>query len=171
MTKPMHDIKSNFDKIFQTIKSLNLSVPDQNGNIPKPERVPLFADLGVLSLVLTAEYMSLDSENWLFKKIDSAYKADFPQSVTGQERLIALKGIRGAGRTTLLLQHAILHLPKDRPTLYVAMDDLFFLENNLSRSWRSNFIKMVGKTCCLMKCINIPISLARSSSFMTNCLG
>ena len=72
MTKPMHDLKSNFDKVLQTIKSLNLSVPDQNGNIPKPGQVPLFADLEVLSLVLTAGYMSLDSENWLSKKIDSA---------------------------------------------------------------------------------------------------
>ena len=75
----MHDLKSNFDKVLQTIKSLNLSVVDQNGNIPKPGRVPLFADLEVLSLVLTAEYMSLDSEDWLFKKMGPDYKAEFPR--------------------------------------------------------------------------------------------
>lgn len=73
----MHNIKSNFDKIHQTIKSLNLTVFDANGNVSKPGRVSQFSDLEVLSLVLTAEYMSLDSENWLFKKIKCDYKADF----------------------------------------------------------------------------------------------
>jgi len=73
----MHNIKSNFDKIHQTIKSLNLNVFDANGNVSKPGRVSQFSDLEVLSLVLTAEYMSLDSENWLFKKIKCDYRADF----------------------------------------------------------------------------------------------
>jgi len=48
-----------------------------------------------------------------------------------KERLISLKGARGSGKTTLLLQHSAIHLPKDHQALYVAMDDLFFLENNL----------------------------------------
>ena len=62
----MHDIKRNFDKIYQTIKSLNLDYFDQSGNIPKHGINPQFSDLEVISLSLTAEYMSLDSENWLF---------------------------------------------------------------------------------------------------------
>ena len=77
----MHNIKSNFDKIFQTIKSLNLNILDQNGNIPKPGRTPQFSDLEVISLALTTEYMSLDSENWLFNKIKSDYADDFPHLI------------------------------------------------------------------------------------------
>ncbi|MEQ6119801.1 IS982 family transposase, partial [Reichenbachiella sp. MALMAid0571] len=77
----MHDIKSNFDKVFQTIKSLNITDLDQHGNIPRPGVSPLFTDIEVVSLVLTAEYMSLDSENWLFKKINSDYKNDFPHLI------------------------------------------------------------------------------------------
>jgi len=77
----MHDIKSNFDKVFQTIKSLDISEFDENGNIQRSGRYPLFTDIEVLSLVLTAEYMSLDSENWLFKKIHSDYKEDFPHII------------------------------------------------------------------------------------------
>jgi hypothetical protein len=74
----MHNIKSNFDKIFQTIKSLNLEVFDEGGNIKKPGRQSQFSDTEVLSLSLVAEYMSLDSENWLFKKIKSDYRDEFP---------------------------------------------------------------------------------------------
>ncbi len=61
----MHTIKSNFDKIVQTIKSLKLNCFDETGNIPKLGIPSLFTDLQVLSLELTAECMSLDSENWL----------------------------------------------------------------------------------------------------------
>lgn len=73
----MHNIKSNFDKILQTIKSLEVEYFDVAGNIPKPGRSPLFTDLELISLALTAEYMSLDSENWLFKKLKCDYGNDF----------------------------------------------------------------------------------------------
>ena len=77
----MHNIKRNFDKIFQTIKSLDLDLFDQRGNIPKHGIAPQFSDLEVISLSLTAEYMSLDSENWLFNKINSDYERDFPHII------------------------------------------------------------------------------------------
>ena len=75
----MHNIKSNFDKIVQPIKSLKLNCFDENGNIPKPGIPSLFTDLQELSLALTAECMSLDSENWLFNKIKSDYSSDVPK--------------------------------------------------------------------------------------------
>lgn len=74
----MHNIKSNFDKIYQTIKSLDLGMIDSNGNIPKPGKCSQLSDLEVISLYIVAEYMSLDSENWLFKKIKSDYHDQFP---------------------------------------------------------------------------------------------
>ncbi len=46
------------------------------------------------------------------------------------ERLIGIKGARGTGKTTLLLQHAKLHLPKDT-CLYVSLDNIWFSENKL----------------------------------------
>lgn len=77
----MHNIKSNFDKISQTIKSLDLDYFDENGNIPKPGRSPQFADIEIIGLALTAEFMSLDSENWLFNKLRTDYSADFPHLI------------------------------------------------------------------------------------------
>lgn len=73
----MHDIKSNFDKVLQTIKSLHLEVFDQSGNIAKPGPRPEFSDLEVIALTLASEYMSVDSENWLFNKIEADYCDDF----------------------------------------------------------------------------------------------
>lgn len=45
-------------------------------------------------------------------------------------RLIAVKGARGVGKTTLLLQLAKLHLPLNA-TLYVSLDHVYFFENRL----------------------------------------
>ena len=73
----MHNIKNNFDKILQTIKSLEINDFDEFGNVKRVGPKPKFSDLQVISLNLTAEYMSIDSENFLFKKIKSCHKSDF----------------------------------------------------------------------------------------------
>jgi len=44
-------------------------------------------------------------------------------------RLIGIKGARGSGKTTLLLQYIKFKLPKEKESLYVTLDDLYFLEN------------------------------------------
>ena len=77
----MHNIKSNFDKILETIKSLDLDCFDNSGNLLKPGKSPQFTDLEVISLTLTAEFMSLDSENWLFHKLQADYSSDFPHLI------------------------------------------------------------------------------------------
>lgn len=45
-------------------------------------------------------------------------------------RLIAVKGARGSGKTTLMMQIAKLHLPL-QSTLYVSLDHVYFFENKL----------------------------------------
>ena len=42
----------------------------QGGNIPRPGVVPRFSDLEVIALSLTAESMELDSECYLFAKLE-----------------------------------------------------------------------------------------------------
>ncbi|MFA6402615.1 MAG: AAA family ATPase [Salinivirgaceae bacterium] len=61
-----------------------------------------------------------------------------------KHRLIAIKGARGTGKTTLLLQFAKKYLPKDNTVLYFAMDDLFFTKNTLY-SLAEQFIINNGK--------------------------
>lgn len=47
------------------------------------------------------------------------------------DRLIGIKGARGAGKTTILLQLIKFKLPKEAQPLYASLDHLYFLENNL----------------------------------------
>jgi len=73
----MHNIKLNFDKILHTIKSLGVNDFDETGNVKRVGPKPKFSDLEVISLNITAEYMSIDSENLLFKKLLSCHRDDF----------------------------------------------------------------------------------------------
>lgn len=50
--------------------------------------------------------------------------------VPWNDRMIAIVGSRGVGKTTMLLQHIKLHLPVER-TLYVSADDLYFSDHSL----------------------------------------
>jgi hypothetical protein len=77
----MHDIKSNFDKVYQTIKSPNLHVFNTSGNLSKSGPRPKFSDLEVVALALVAEFMSCDSENWLFNKLRTDYRESFPNLI------------------------------------------------------------------------------------------
>lgn len=58
-------------------------------------------------------------ERYLINKIDWS------------NRLIGIKGARGSGKTTLLLQYLKFKLPKGAESLYVSLDNLYFLENTL----------------------------------------
>lgn len=59
-------------------------------------------------------------------------------------RLIGIKGARGVGKTTLLLQYARKNLPLDYQTLYLSLDDIYFRSNTLS-ALVSDFVKSGGK--------------------------
>ncbi len=48
------------------------------------------------------------------------------------ERLICIKGARGCGKTTMLLQYAKNKGPKNGKTLYASLDDIYFFKNNLT---------------------------------------
>ena len=58
-------------------------------------------------------------------------------------RLIGIKGARGAGETPLLLQHAQQNLPGADKTLYVRLGDLYFTENRLY-DLEDRFLKQGG---------------------------
>jgi hypothetical protein len=82
-----------------------------------------------------------------YKKIDSI-SLDFTRSLISrirwEARLIGIKGARGVGKTTLLLQYIKKNLPLDRSTLYVNLDNIWFAENKLS-GMADNFVKQGGK--------------------------
>lgn len=61
----MLNIVKNYKKILQTL----LPIYKQIENSPKLGRKPKMSDIEVVALSLTAEYMSIDSENSLFNQL------------------------------------------------------------------------------------------------------
>ena len=80
------------------------------------------------------------------KRVPLEFKRYLFDRINKSNRLIAIKGARGTGKTTLLLQLASNH--KTDEILYVALDDLFFSENTLY-SLAENFSKIGGKLLLL----------------------
>lgn len=78
----MHDIKANFDIILEKLKFLFSATLTQQGNLKRRGSLPQFSDIEVVSLNLTAEYLSIDSENLLFKKLKTDYKTHFPHLIS-----------------------------------------------------------------------------------------
>lgn len=64
--------------------------------------------------------VSTDSIRYLFDEIN------------WNDRLISIKGARGVGKTTILLQHIKLNRNLDGESLYVSMDDLYFQAHTLT---------------------------------------
>lgn len=69
---------------------------------------------------------------------------DFRKTINWDNRLIALKGSRGVGKTTLLLQHIKQTLPFNEQTLYVSLDNIFFSGNTLI-DLADSFVKNGGQ--------------------------
>lgn len=63
-------------------------------------------------------------------------------------RMIGIKGARGVGKTTLLLQYARKSLPLDHRTLYVSLDDPWFSNRPLT-DFADDFVKQGGTTLLL----------------------
>jgi len=73
---------------------------------------------------------------------------DFVRSIMADikwdNRLIGIRGARGTGKTTLLLQYMKRYLPKDASTLYVSLDNIWFSEHRLIELI-DDFVKKGGK--------------------------
>ncbi|MFC5191132.1 ATP-binding protein [Algoriphagus aquatilis] len=66
------------------------------------------------------------------------------EQIQWDARLIGIKGARGVGKTTLLLQYIKENLPINESTLYVSLDNIWFGENKLS-TLTEDFVKRGGK--------------------------
>lgn len=69
---------------------------------------------------------------------------DFIERVDWRDRMIGIKGARGVGKTTLLLQYIRQRLPLNQQTLYVSLDDIYFADNKLV-TLADQFTKNGGK--------------------------
>ncbi|MBK8052242.1 MAG: IS982 family transposase [Saprospiraceae bacterium] len=72
----MHNIKTNFDIIFDICKSIFNDEIIDDGNFFKYPNKPKMSDIQLVALSLTAESLSIDSENHLFNKLKEEYHDD-----------------------------------------------------------------------------------------------
>jgi predicted AAA+ superfamily ATPase len=82
-----------------------------------------------------------------FRKMESVslrFERSIMEEIQWNSRLIGIKGARGIGKTTLLLQYMKHFLPKDASTLYVSLDNIWFSEHRLIELV-DDFVKRGGK--------------------------
>lgn len=65
------------------------------------------------------------------EQVPLQFKRYLHEKINWDNRLIAIKGARGAGKTTLILQYIATNLPPDHTVLYISMEDLYFYKNTL----------------------------------------
>ncbi len=87
------------------------------------------------------EKLRNDSIN-IINLTDTSFIRDFAKSVDWNDRLIGIKGARGVGKTTLLLQYIKQNLPIAQ-TLYVSLDNIYF-SSNLLVDLADEFVKLGG---------------------------
>ena len=81
----MHNIKTNFDKIIEVIKDIIGADINEKGNFLSRGTNPKFSDIEVIALSLTAECLSIDSENYLFAKLKKEYLNDFKNLISRRQ--------------------------------------------------------------------------------------
>jgi hypothetical protein len=93
----MHNLTANFGKFFDICNKFGKKFTNEKGNITRRGVVPKFSDLEVIALSMTAEALSIDSENLLFNKLNAEYKSDFPNLISRRQfndRRKALFGLK-----------------------------------------------------------------------------
>jgi len=82
------------------------------------------------------------------RSISMDYQRDVISLLTTPDRLVGIRGARGVGKTTLLMQYANRYLPMDGRTLYVSLDDLYFSANTVY-GLADEFVRQGGTTLLL----------------------
>lgn len=77
-TKPMHDLKANFDKILPIVNETLAEQLNSEGNLQFYPNKPKLPDAHIISLTLLQEALSIDSEHWFWSKLQADYSQDFP---------------------------------------------------------------------------------------------
>ncbi len=77
----MGNFRENFDMILSIVKQNLSNILNKDGNIKRPGPKPKFSDAEVITLSLLSEILMIDSENYLFKKLNKNHKTSFPNLI------------------------------------------------------------------------------------------
>lgn len=67
----------------------------------------------------------------LLKHTSTDYVRNLYHEISWESRLVGIKGARGVGKTTMLLQRIILAFPDKEKALYISLDDIWFASHSL----------------------------------------
>ena len=81
----MHNFIVKFGKILDIFKEFAGNRVTEAGNLPRRGVVPKFSDLEVIALSATAEAFGFDSENYLFKRLESEKGDLLPNLITRRQ--------------------------------------------------------------------------------------
>jgi hypothetical protein len=81
----VHNIKTNFDKIYEVLQAILAEQVNEKGNYRRRGTVPKMSDIAVMALSLTAECLSIDSEHYLFSKLNTEYRHQFGQLISRRQ--------------------------------------------------------------------------------------
>ena len=74
----MHDLHAMYEKTYALAFEAFEELLDDDHNLQFYPLPPKMSDLSVISLAVAAESASVDSENWLFSKLNKDYRGKFP---------------------------------------------------------------------------------------------
>ncbi|MFV0305930.1 MAG: IS982 family transposase, partial [Moheibacter sp.] len=77
----MNNLRASYNKILRTIKEI-----EPRENYLTQVRKPKMKDIEVVSLVLTAEYLGIDSEYELFRKLPKSLSSLIERSVYNKRK-------------------------------------------------------------------------------------
>jgi hypothetical protein len=99
------------------------------------------------------------THDYLVQKVQIPMRRHLMDEINWNDRLIAIKGGRGVGKTDFLLYHAKELLEKDpasaRETLYINFNNFYFAQNSLY-DLAGEFVKQGGKTLLLDQIFKYP---------------
>lgn len=84
------------------------------------------------------------THRYLIEHMDAPIRRGLMDEINWDDRLIGIKGTRGVGKTTFLLQYAKEKFGTDRSCLYLNMNNLYFSKYRLA-DFAGEFVKSGGK--------------------------
>ena len=95
------------------------------------------------------------THEYLLAHTEAPVRRALMDEIDWNDRLIGIKGTRGVGKTTFLIQYAQERFRYDRSCLYVNMNNFYFQDNSLAE-FAEEFIHRGGKVLLIDQVFKIP---------------
>lgn len=95
------------------------------------------------------------THKYLLTHTEAPVRRNLMDEIDWDERLIGIKGTRGVGKTTFLIQYAQEYYPDDLSCLYINMNNFYFQGRSLV-DFAQDFVHQGGKTLLVDQVFKIP---------------